>query len=185
MHHARENHAYHSNSQPFDKNLSLNDALPFCTLGAMFGRDPGGRGESAMPTHYMITPVGQVRKDAGRTWIEVAEPYRAGLLGLEQFSHILVLTWFDRNDTPEKRFTLRVHPRGDPTNPLSGVFATRSPVRPNPVGLHSCELLAIRGHRIHVDRIDAFDRTPVIDIKPCLGQADCRVDLRIPAWARK
>lgn len=138
-----------------------------------------------MATHYKIIPVGRVRKGSGEAWIEVDLPYREGLLGLEQFSHILVLTWFHRNDTPEKRKTLRVHPRGDPANPLTGVFATRSPARPNLIGLHTCEILALHEGRVHVDRIDAFDRTPVLDLKPCLGQSDCRADLRIPPWARK
>jgi tRNA-Thr(GGU) m(6)t(6)A37 methyltransferase TsaA len=77
-----------------------------------------------------------------------------------------VLYWFDRNDTPQKRSMLRVHPRGNPDNPLRGVFATRSPLRPNPIALSQVNVLSVRGSLIEIDGIDAFDDTPVLDIKP-------------------
>jgi tRNA (Thr-GGU) A37 N-methylase len=77
-----------------------------------------------------------------------------------------VLDWFDRNDTPEQRSILKVHPRGNPANPLRGVFATRAPVRPNLIVLNRVRILSVKGNGIEIDGIDAFADTPVLDIKP-------------------
>ncbi|MGQ9574824.1 MAG: TrmO family methyltransferase domain-containing protein [Thermoguttaceae bacterium] len=85
---------------------------------------------------------------------------------MEKLSQIWVLYWFDRNDTPQKRSILQVHPRGDPNNPLTGVFATRSPVRPNLIALSRCKVLSVRENVIEIDEIDAFPDTPVLDLKP-------------------
>lgn len=78
---------------------------------------------------------------------------------------LLVLTWLDRAD----RSVLRVHPRSDPTVPLHGVFSTRSPDRPNPIGLHRVEVVAVDGLRLRVRDLEALDGTPVLDLKPVLG----------------
>jgi tRNA-Thr(GGU) m(6)t(6)A37 methyltransferase TsaA len=83
---------------------------------------------------------------------------------------VLVLTWFDR----ASRDVLSVHPRGDERNPIRGVFSTRSPDRPNPIGLHRVEIVSIDGLRIQVQRLEALHGTPVIDIKPILGSIDER-----------
>lgn len=88
------------------------------------------------------------------------------LEGISAGDHVLVLTWLDRAD----RSTLTVHPRGDSTRPLAGVFATRSPHRPNPIGLHLVEVLAIKGSDIEVRDLEALDGTPVVDIKPVLSE---------------
>ncbi|MET0072479.1 MAG: tRNA (N6-threonylcarbamoyladenosine(37)-N6)-methyltransferase TrmO [Candidatus Thiodiazotropha sp.] len=125
--------------------------------------EPENKGLS--PT-YRVWPIGWVRKHGGKTVIEVDEAYTPALLGLDQFDAIWVLYWFDRNDTPERRGILRVHPRGNPDNPLRGVFATRAPVRPNLIALSRCRILSIAGNRIEIDGIDAFPDTPVLDIKP-------------------
>jgi tRNA-Thr(GGU) m(6)t(6)A37 methyltransferase TsaA len=77
-----------------------------------------------------------------------------------------VLYWFDRNDSPEKRTILQVHPRGDPERPLRGVFATRSPFRPNLIAISEVRVLAVRDNIIEIDAIDAFADTPVLDLKP-------------------
>jgi tRNA-Thr(GGU) m(6)t(6)A37 methyltransferase TsaA len=87
-----------------------------------------------------------------------------GLLGLAVGDEIIVITWFHR----ARREVLRVHPRSDPRNPLTGVFATRSPHRPNPLGLHPVVVRAIEGNRLRVGPIEAIDGTPVVDIKPVL-----------------
>ena len=113
------------------------------------------------------------------------DPYKEALMGLEEFSHIVVLCWFYKSDTPEGRGTLKVHPRNNPENPITGVFATRSPLRPNPIALFTCKILRIEGNRIVIDRIDAFDGTPVIDIKPCITDLDFAADIKIPDWARR
>lgn len=86
--------------------------------------------ETSQPT-YEVWPIGWVRKTEVRTFIEIDKKYQPALMGVEELDSIWVLYWFDRNDTPEKRAILQVHPRGNPDNPLRGVFATRSPFRPN------------------------------------------------------
>ena len=99
----------------------------------------------------------------------VCEPgVRAGLEGVAVGDAVLVLTWLDR----ARRDVLRVHPRGDVTQPEQGVFATRSPHRPNPIGLHRVEIVAIDGDRFRVRDLEAVDGTPVIDVKPVLTEED-------------
>ncbi len=115
---------------------------------------------------YLVHPIGWVRKTGGQTFIEVEERYRPALLGVETLDSIWVLYWFDRNDSPERRAILQVHPRGNPDNPLRGVFATRAPVRPNLIALSRCRVLAVRENLIEIDEIDALPDTPVLDIKP-------------------
>ena len=135
-----------------------------------------------MPSTYLIHPVGVIRHRDDAVWIEIFDGYRAAMLGLEGFSHIQVLFWFHENDTPEGRSTLAVHPRRDPANPLTGVFATHSPLRPNLVGLTRCRILAIEDGRIRVDALDARDGSPVVDIKCYIPDASPPADVRVPAW---
>jgi tRNA-Thr(GGU) m(6)t(6)A37 methyltransferase TsaA len=104
-------------------------------------------------------------KEGDRTFIVLDEKYEPGLMGLETFSHVTVVYWFDRNDTPEKRSILQVHPRGNKQNPLRGVFATHSPVRPNLIAISRCKIIAIRGNVVEIDEIDAFHDSPVLDLK--------------------
>jgi tRNA-Thr(GGU) m(6)t(6)A37 methyltransferase TsaA len=94
----------------------------------------------------------------------------AGLDGLAVGDEVLVLTWLDR----ARRDVLRVHPRGDAARPEAGVFATRSPDRPNPIGLHRVTVLAIDGLRLRVRDLEALDGTPVLDVKPVLGPVEER-----------
>lgn len=115
---------------------------------------------------YTMSPVGWVRKADGRTFIEIDARYQPALLGVDRLKSLQVLWWFDRSDTPEKRAVLQVHPRGDPDNPLRGVFATRSPYRPNLIALTEVDVIAVRGNVIEIDGIDAFADTPVLDLKP-------------------
>ena len=115
---------------------------------------------------YAVHPIGWVRKTDGRTTIEIDERYKPALLGVEELGSIWVLYWFDRNDTPEQRAILQVHPRRNPDNPIRGVFATRAPVRPNLIALSRCKVISVEGTTIEIDGIDAFADTPVLDIKP-------------------
>jgi len=115
---------------------------------------------------YTMSPVGWVRKSGGRTFIEIERRYQPALMGVEELKSIWVLYWFDRNDSPEKRAVLQVHPRGDPERPLRGVFATRSPLRPNLIALSEARVLAVRDNVVEIDGIDAFADTPVLDLKP-------------------
>ncbi|MBN1852033.1 MAG: SAM-dependent methyltransferase [Pirellulales bacterium] len=110
-------------------------------------------------------PIGYVRKEAGRTTIVVDKKYQPGLLRFEELREAWVLWWLDRNDTPEKRATLQVHPQGNSDNLLTGVFATRSPLRPNLIAMTRCKVLSVKEDVIEIDEIDAFPGTPVLDLK--------------------
>jgi tRNA-Thr(GGU) m(6)t(6)A37 methyltransferase TsaA len=103
-------------------------------------------------------------------WLEIDEAVRPGLEGIEVGTELLVLTWFDR----ARRDVLSVHPRGDVARPEIGVFLTRSPDRPNPIGLHRVTVMDVAQGRLRVGPIEAVDGTPVVDIKPVLGTVDER-----------
>jgi len=125
-----------------------------------------------MENSFQIYPIGVIKKKDQSVCIEIYEKFRDALQGLEKNSHIIVLTWFHESDTKTKRKTLQVHPMGNKANPLTGIFATRSPVRPNPIALFSCNVIAIEGRLIYVESIDAFDGSPVLDIKPYIPKID-------------
>ena len=97
-------------------------------------------------------------------WLVFEPRVLDALDGLEPGARVIVLTWLDRAD----RDTLRVHPRDDVSNPLRGVFGTRSADRPNPIGLHEVKVLAVEGNRVRVSDLEALDGTPVVDLKPVI-----------------
>jgi len=108
----------------------------------------------------------QESEGAARAWIEIDPEYSAALEGLEPGAEILVLTWLHLAE----RSMLKVHPRGNPENPIRGVFATRSPHRPNPIGLHRTRVLSVESpHRLQVRPLEVIDKTPVVDIKLVLS----------------
>jgi len=144
----------------------------------------GRTGHSAEHESFVLSPVGRVRIRGTHATIEIAPRYEDALLGLEGFSHVWVLWWFDRNDDPEKRAVLRVHPRGNQKNPLTGVFATRSPARPNLIGMTLCRIRSIKGATIRVEAIDALDNTPVLDLKPYIPDSDGDRRALVPPWVR-
>lgn len=135
-----------------------------------------------MKDRFDIFPVGVIQKQDENVWIEIYEKYNEALLGLDKFSHITVCYWFHENDTPEKRNVLQVHPKNNKENPLSGVFATHSPLRPNLIAISTCKMLSIEGNTIHIDKIDAFDGSPVIDIKCFIPSRALKSDIRLPDW---
>lgn len=106
----------------------------------------------------------QGSEGAPDAWLEVEDWAAEALHGLSSGDEILVITWFHAAD----RNVLQTHPRSDPRNPLTGVFATRSPDRPNPLGLHPVTVRSIEGTRLRIGPIEAIDGTPVVDIKPVL-----------------
>jgi tRNA-Thr(GGU) m(6)t(6)A37 methyltransferase TsaA len=134
--------------------------------------------ENATPAPALLRPIGVIHSSlkerrgvprqgsegAPDAWLEVHPWAAEALQGLGAGDEILVLTWFHQ----AKRDVLQVHPRSDPHNPLTGVFATRSPDRPNPLGLHPVTVRAIEGTRLRIGPIEAIDGTPVVDIKPVL-----------------
>ncbi len=135
-----------------------------------------------MTAAYQVYPIGRIEKQESRTWIKIDSKYQDAIKGLEGFSHINVLFWFHENDTPEQRKILQVRPRKDPKNPLTGVFATHSPVRPNLVGLTRCEIISIQDTTIEIKEIDARDNTPVIDIKCYIPSDKGGGDVGVPEW---
>ena len=135
-----------------------------------------------MLDNFQIKRIGVVKKQGKTVAIEIHDEYKGGLLGLDQFSHIAVFYWFQNNDTIENRKVLQVHPRGNKKNPLTGVFATRSPKRPNLIGMSVCKILSIDETTIHIEKIDAFNRTPVIDIKPYMPAIDTVSNANTPGW---
>ena len=135
-----------------------------------------------MKESFRIFPIGVVKKQNETGWIEIFDDFSGGLLGLAEFSHIQVLFWFHENDESEKRAVLQVHPRRDNRNPLTGVFATHSPVRPNLIGLTLCRIRSIEGNIIYIEDIDALDGTPVIDIKCYIPHTVGESEVRVPEW---
>ena len=107
----------------------------------------------------------QGTEGAPDAWLEI-HPFAAeGLDGLSAGDEIVVLTWFHRS----RREVLKVHPRSDRSRPVAGVFSTRAPDRPNPVGLHRVTIRRIAGRRLRIGPIEALDGTPVLDLKPALA----------------
>ena len=98
-------------------------------------------------------------------WLEFEPEVRDALRDVEPGARLLLLTWLDRAD----RDVLVVHPRGDASRPPEGVFTTRSPHRPNPIGLHRVEVLEVEGLRLRVAGLEALDGTPIVDVKPVLS----------------
>ena len=132
-------------------------------------------------TRYTIKPIGVIRselrnrqdaprqgfKGAPKAWIEMNSEVIEGLEGIALGNEIVLITWLHQ----AHREILKVHPRRDQNRPLTGVFTTRSPDRPNPIGLHRVTVLEIVGNRLKVGPIEAIDGTPIIDIKPVLPQS--------------
>lgn len=130
---------------------------------------------------YWIRPIGFIRskikdrKDAPLFYtegapnatLEVMPKYGAGLDRMKVGNEVIVITWLHL----ASRDTLRVHPRGDLSRPLTGVFSTRSPARPNPLGLHRAKVLQIKKNRLRIGPIEAIDGTPVVDIKPVVEES--------------
>lgn len=130
----------------------------------MFVLKPVGRVESVLRTRDEAPR--QPDEGAPSAWLVFDESVRDALRDLAVGDEIIVITWFDRAD----RDVLAVHPRSDTTRPQTGVFSTRSPDRPNPLGLHQVTIVATDGLRVQVDRLEALDGTPVVDVKPVLRE---------------
>lgn len=132
-------------------------------------------------TSYTIEPIGVIRSDlasseaaphqgnegAPAAWVEVNSTVVEGLEGIAAGDEIVLVTWLHK----AHRDVLKLHPRRDKNMPLTGVFATRSPNRPNPLGLHRVTVLEIAGNRLKVGPLEAIDGTPVVDIKPVLPRS--------------
>jgi tRNA-Thr(GGU) m(6)t(6)A37 methyltransferase TsaA len=124
---------------------------------------PVGHVESPLTDRSAAPSQGD--EGAPDTWIVFAPEYGRAMAELSAGQDVLVLTWLDRAD----RSVLAVHPRGDRERPVTGVFSTRSPDRPNPIGLHRVRIVEVDGARVRVADLEALDGTPVVDVKPVLG----------------
>ena len=138
-----------------------------------------------MANSLQILLVGVIRKQREKTFIEIFPEYKDALLGLNQFSHVMVYFWFHKHDFPKQRSILQVYPRGNKANPLTGVFATRSPRRPTLIGISTCKILAIDENIIYIDQIDAFSGSPVIDLKPYIPEMDSIPNATTPDWIQR
>ncbi|MFX1511482.1 MAG: TrmO family methyltransferase [Promethearchaeota archaeon] len=131
-----------------------------------------------------VTFIGIIKKpDDSSIYLEIDSKYWAAVLKLDEFSHCHVLWWITERDNPTDRSNLQDFPPQSDAE-FSGVFASRSPARPTPIGLSIVAVTSINdeNHRIYIDQIDAFDGTPIIDIKPYMPSSD-RVDsARVPTW---
>ena len=122
-----------------------------------------GRVES--PLTDLASAPKQGDEGAPDAWLVFEPSVLDGLVGIEPGDEIIVLTWLHQ----ARRDVLRVHPRGDVSRPEQGVFATRSPNRPNPIGLHPVEVAAVEDRRVRIRNLEALDGTPILDVKPVLS----------------
>jgi tRNA-Thr(GGU) m(6)t(6)A37 methyltransferase TsaA len=122
-----------------------------------------GRVESSL-TDLDLAP-NQGDEGAPSAWLVFEPDVLDALDGIRPGDEVILLTWLDR----ARRDVLRVHPRGDASRPQQGVFSTRSPVRPNPIGLHRVEVETIEGNRMRVRNLEAINGTPIVDVKPVLS----------------
>jgi len=132
---------------------------------------------------YHLYAVGYVRRDADGIFVEIDEPYRAGLNHLNEFSHVIVICWAEAFDEMEARKTTTVFPPHAPDKAV-GVFSTRSPRRPNPILLTPCRILDVdvKSGRVRLQNLDAFDGTPVLDLKAYYPVSDRVKDAKIADW---
>jgi tRNA-Thr(GGU) m(6)t(6)A37 methyltransferase TsaA len=131
-----------------------------------------------------FNPIGKVKIEDQRYFIELEEKFLPAVLGLGEYSHIQVLCWFNLYDSEEARNYLVVEKPYKKGPDKVGILATRSPVRPNPIALSACALIGLNGNRLELGYIDAEDGTPVLDIKPYEPSDDRVRDVVMPPWCR-
>ena len=132
---------------------------------------------------YTLHPIGAVRRGEDGIAICIDEPYRPALQDLEHFSHVLVLAWADQHDTRKHRRQTIANPPHDPDRP-TGIFATRSPVRPNPILLTPCRIISVdmQAGIVKVSNLDFYDGTPVLDLKAYYPVSDRVREAHIAPW---
>ncbi len=133
-------------------------------ITALFCPNFNSKSDSVDKT-FALYQIGEITRENGHTFININKAYLPGLKGLENFPELTVVYWFDQNDSQEQRSILQVHPKGDPENPNRGVFATHAPVRPNLIAISRVKIISINENIIEIDEIDAYDHSPVIDLK--------------------
>ena len=141
---------------------------------------------STLDEQAVVKFIGRVIEVKGEeSKIKIKSEYRRGLFRLNQFSHLIVLYWLHLRDNEDDRGTLRVVPMRHEGAPEMGVFGTRSPSRPNPIGLCVVELLKLEDCALTVKGLDAQEGSPILDIKPYIPRADSIPEAKVPEWALK
>lgn len=130
-----------------------------------------------------LHPVGTVRREGDSVWIDIDAPYRKALMELDQFSHIIVMWWASGHDNEESRAILQTELPYAP-GVIAGVFSCRAEYRPNPLAITTCKLLSldIESGRVEIVAIDAYEGSPVVDIKPYIGVVDRVEHITVPDW---
>jgi tRNA-Thr(GGU) m(6)t(6)A37 methyltransferase TsaA len=142
-------------------------------------------GYVTMTGEGLIRFIGNVVEAGEVSVIKIFPEYLRGIRGITGFSNLFVFYWFDRRDTDSDRGTLVVVPRMREAGTKVGVFASRSPSRPNPLGLCVVELVKVEDDRLSVKGLDALVGTPIVDFKPYIPRIDAVSDAQIPEWALK
>jgi tRNA-Thr(GGU) m(6)t(6)A37 methyltransferase TsaA len=138
------------------------------------------------PIGFIRNAIDEAHRDTHWEEIEseivIDERWRDALDGIEQFSHIWIIFFIDRVDAPAD---LKIRPMKRDDMPLVGIFATRSPQRPNPIGIRAAELILVRGNILRVRGLDALNGSPVLDLKPYLTRGDAIPNARVSEWVQK
>ncbi len=147
------------------------------------------------PHPMILRPIGVIRngytQKPEQPWEEITseivveEGLAEALEGIEEFSHIQVIFWLHRVEGERERLPMKIHPQRRADLPEVGLFATRTPLRPNPIGLTTVRLLRREGNVLHVLGLDALDGTPLLDLKPYLLRGDCWPEATGPEWLKR
>ena len=132
---------------------------------------------------YRVYPIGYIRRTGDDITLEISEPFRSALKQLDKFSHVIAFWWADRHDNPDSRGIMQTEPPYS-AGRVTGVFACRAEYRPNPIGMTVCKLMALDEEQgqVRVADIDAYDGTPVIDLKAYFPVCDRVKEAHIPDW---
>jgi tRNA-Thr(GGU) m(6)t(6)A37 methyltransferase TsaA len=140
---------------------------------------------SAKGESGIVRFIGTVKEVGEFSTIVVHPKFCSGLMGIEEYSHLIILFWIHLRDNNKHRSTLQVTPPRHEGAPLTGVFACRSPSRPNPIGLTVVELVEVKECKIKVRGLDALKGSPIVDIKPYSARAESRPDAHGPVWSKQ
>jgi tRNA-Thr(GGU) m(6)t(6)A37 methyltransferase TsaA len=134
---------------------------------------------------FEITVVGHIRRKNDQTFVEIKPQFKSALKELETFSHVQILWWFNKFDDQKSRGTTQFDKMPFEAPPL-GVFACRSPMRPNPIGLTTAKIIDVDHQEgiIHIANMDAYDGTPVLDLKAYMPHCDRVKTFKVPDWAK-
>jgi len=132
---------------------------------------------------YQLYPIGQIERHEGKTYLSISEAFRPALKQLDQFSHVMVFWWAERLDADEYRQVMQTNPPYA-QDQVTGIFATRSPQRPNPIAMTTCKLFSVdeTAGMVEITDIDAFAGTPIVDLKAYFPVCDRVETASIPSW---